>query len=102
LLLGYNNKNMKNWLKKEFKENKGAIFFITLAFLAWRVWIQAFLWLGWFVLPLKEMFLGVGMEHFLVHPGLWSWANFDGMRYLSIAHHGYGNLEQAFFPFFPC
>jgi hypothetical protein len=41
------------------------------------------------------------MENFLAHPGLWTWANFDGEHYLAIAHHGYGNLEQAFFPFYP-
>jgi len=83
---------MKKQLKKKFKENKGAIFFIFSAFLAWRIWLQVFLWLGFSVLPLKEI---------LAHPGLWAWANFDGEYYLAIAHHGYANLEQAFFPLFP-
>ena len=75
--------------------------FIIVAFLAWRIWLQVFLWLGWFAIPLKEILLGGGMENFLAHPGIWAWANFDGEHYLAIAHHGYGNFEQAFFPFFP-
>jgi len=79
-------------LKKEFKENKGAILFIFSAFLAWRIWLQVFLWLGFSVLPLKEI---------LARPGLWAWANFEGEHYLAIAQHGYANLEQAFFPLFP-
>ncbi len=35
---------------------------------------------------------------------LYSWANFDGVHYLGIAHYGYVGtlgLVQAFFPFFP-
>ena len=34
---------------------------------------------------------------------LYSWANFDGVHYLTIAQHGYigTGLVQAFFPFFP-
>ncbi len=92
---------MRKRLIKEFKENKGAILFVLTAFLAWRIWLQVFLSLGFFLLPLKETFLAIGLDHFVVHPGLWSWANFDGVRYLSIAHHGYGNMEQAFFPLFP-
>lgn len=80
------------------KKNLLIIFF---AFLAWRIWLQVFLWLGWFTLPLKEMLLGGRMNNFLVHPGLWAWANFDGEHYLAIANHGYGNFEQAFFPLFP-
>jgi len=66
--------------------------FIVVAFLAWRIWLQVFLWLGFFLLPLKEI---------LAHPGLWAWANFDGEHYLAIAHHGYVNFEQALFPLYP-
>lgn len=88
---------MKKWLKN----NRETLTFIFVAFLAWRIWVQVFLWLGWFIMPLKQILLGGGMENFLAHPGLWAWANFDGEHYLAIAHHGYGNLEQAFFPFYP-
>ncbi len=92
---------MKKWLKENFKKNKKTIIFISLAFIAWRVWVQTFLLLGWFVLPLKEILLDGGMENFFTRPGLWAWANFDGEHYLAIALQGYGNFEQAFFPFFP-
>ena len=88
---------MRKWLKN----NKDTLVFVFWSFLAWRIWLQVFLWLGWFILPLKEMLLGGRMNNFLVHPGLWAWANFDGEHYLAIANHGYGNFEQAFFPFFP-
>lgn len=30
-----------------------------------------------------------------------SFANYDGAHYLHIAHEGYGQYQQAFFPFFP-
>ncbi len=88
---------MKKWLKK----NRKILLFVFFSFIAWRIWLQVFLWLGWFVLPLGDKFLGGGMKNFFQHPGLWSWANFDGEHYLAIAQHGYGNFEQAFFPFYP-
>jgi Gpi18-like mannosyltransferase len=88
---------MKKWLKT----NRETIIFILASFLAWRVWIQVFSLSSWFVLTLRERFIGGGFKNICLHPGLWPWANFDGEHYLSIAHHGYGNLEQAFFPFFP-
>jgi len=83
---------MRKRLIKEFKENKGAVLFIFSAFLAWRIWLQVFLWLGFFLLPLKETLLSGSMENLLAHPGFWPWANFDGRYYLEIAQHGYGNL----------
>jgi Gpi18-like mannosyltransferase len=92
---------MKKWLKENFKKNKKTITFISLAFIAWRIWIQAFLIFGRLVLPLKDRFLGRGIEGLLTNPELWPWANFDGEHYLTIALQGYGNLEQAFFPLFP-
>ena len=87
-------------ITKWFKNNREILIFLLFAFFAWRVWLQVFLWLGWFVLPLKEILLGGG-DKFFTRPGLWAWANFDGEHYLAIAHHGYGNFEQAFFPFYP-
>lgn len=88
----------KFWLKDERKET---LIFLFVSFVAWRIWIQAFLWLGWLTFPLRDRFIGGGLKHVFDHPGLWPWANFDGEHYLSIAYRGYGNLEQAFFPFFP-
>src|SRR4030042_6830903 len=80
---------------------KGTAIFLAVSFIAWRVWLQFFLLLGWFVLPLGDKFLVGGMENFLRHPNLLAWANFDGEYYLAIAQHGYGMFDQAFFPFYP-
>ncbi len=49
----------------------------------------------------KDRFLGGGHFNYRVSPQLFSWANFDGEHYLSIAIFGYKNLEQAFFPVYP-
>ncbi|OGY18533.1 MAG: hypothetical protein A2900_03265 [Candidatus Chisholmbacteria bacterium RIFCSPLOWO2_01_FULL_50_28] len=36
------------------------------------------------------------------HPLFWSWGNFDGVHYLTIAMHGYSaQFTQAFFPLYP-
>ena len=36
------------------------------------------------------------------HPLYWSWGNFDGVHYLTIAKAGYiAQFTQAFFPLFP-
>jgi len=88
-------------MKKWFRNNKENIFFVLLTFVAWRVWLQFFLLLGWFVLPLGDRFLVGGMENFLRHPNLLAWANFDGEHYLAIAQHGYGMFDQVLFPFYP-
>jgi Gpi18-like mannosyltransferase len=92
---------MKKWLKKQIKKNKEIIIFILLSLFTWRIWLHVFSILGWLVLPLRKRFISGGVEGIFAHPGLWPWANFDGEHYLSIALYGYGNLEQAFFPFFP-
>lgn len=49
----------------------------------------------------KDRFLGGGPVNYSLSPELFSWANFDGEHYLSIAIFGYKNLEQAFFPLYP-
>lgn len=74
--------------------------FVFWAIVAWRVWCLVFLILGMIYLPQQKDFLGGGSAY-LVKPYLWAWANFDGEHYLAIAQHGYGGLEQAFFPLYP-
>lgn len=48
--------------------------------------------------PYKEIYLSsTGLPHFL-----WSFGNFDGVHYLTIAIHSYSaQYIQAFFPFYP-
>lgn len=79
------------------------IFRILLIFLTWRVVLVVITLLAIQFVPLgyKDRFLGGGPINYQVSPQLFSWANFDGEHYLSIAIFGYKNLEQAFFPIYP-
>lgn len=52
-------------------------------------------------LAYSDRFLGGGPNNYKIYPELFSWANFDGEHYLSIAIFGYKGLEQAFFPLYP-
>jgi len=91
----------KKTITKWFKDNREILTFVFISLFTWRVWLEVFLWLGWFILPLREILLGGGIENFLIHPGFWAWANFDGGYYVNIAYRGYGTFEQVFFPFYP-
>ena len=75
--------------------------FILLSLVAWKIWVFVFLLLAIVFVPLRLHFLGGGLEHYLRIPYFWAWANFDGEHYLSIAQHGYGQGERAFFPLYP-
>ena len=80
---------------------KRDIYFILKSFLVWRILIFIPILLAPYFFELQKNFLGGGLEHYLTNPFIWSWANFDGEHYLSIAKIGYANGEQAFFPFYP-
>lgn len=79
------------------------IFKILLMFLTWRVCLIMVLFFAVNFVPLgnKDRFLGGGSVNYHLATYLFSWANFDGEHYLSIAIFGYKHLEQAFFPIFP-
>lgn len=79
------------------------IFKILLIFLTWRFALAVILLFAIYFVPLgyKDRFLGGGPINYKVSPQLFSWANFDGEHYLSIAIFGYKYLEQAFFPLYP-
>lgn len=74
---------------------------LLLSFFSWRIFLFVFLFLALGFLPLQRNFLGGGMENYLKAPWLWSWLNFDGEHYLSIAYQGYQPLTYFFFPLFP-
>lgn len=80
---------------------KSDLLFIFMSFLIWRVTLFVFLFLATRYVPLQKDFLGGGMQNYLTNPWLWSWANFDGEHYLSIAQTGYHPLSYFFFPVFP-
>lgn len=70
-------------------------------FIIWRLLIFIPIFLSPFFFELQKNFLGGGLQNYLTNPFLWSWANFDGEHYLSIAKMGYGGGEQSFFPLYP-
>src|SRR3972149_2765299 len=79
------------------------IFKILMIFLTWRFMLVAISLLAIQFVPLgyKDRFLGGGPMNYQLSPAFFSWANFDGEHYLSIAIFGYKHLEQAFFPIYP-
>lgn len=82
---------------------KAPIFKVLLLFLTWRVSLIIISLLAIYFVPLgyKDRFLGGGPLNYQLSPQFFSWANFDGEHYLSIAIFGYKYLEQAFFPVYP-
>lgn len=91
------NQGMKRVIKylksREFK-------YLLLFLVVWRLTLFVFLHFSQ-SLPLQRNFLGGGLDNYRNAPIFWSWANFDGEHYLSIAQRGYGQGEEAFFPFYP-
>lgn len=76
---------------------------IVAIFVVWRLWLFLVMFFAVNFIPLgyKDRFLGGGYNNYLKFPELFSWANFDGEHYTSIAIFGYKGIEQAFFPVFP-
>lgn len=60
---------------------------------------------GYFILPARHAPLSFIAPYLQSNFLLWSWANFDGEHYLSIAKYGYqirgGFTQYAFFPLYP-
>lgn len=75
---------------------------IFLLFILWRVItiISGLIAID-FIKIASNNFLGGGLFFYVLNPIFFSWANFDGEHYLSIAIIGYKGLEQAFFPVYP-
>ncbi|MFZ5933180.1 MAG: mannosyltransferase family protein [Patescibacteria group bacterium] len=80
---------------------KEDFYWLIKIFLGWRLLLFVFLFLALRLIPLQKDFLGGGMENYLKNPWLWSWANFDGEHYLTIAREGYRPLTYFFFPVYP-
>ena len=76
---------------------------IILLFLCWKMILIliSFMAIKFIPLSYQDRFLGGGPINYHLSPQLFSWANFDGEHYLSIAIFGYKGLEQAFFPVYP-
>jgi len=74
--------------------------FIISSFVCWRILLFIFLGFAIKFLPLQQHYIGGGIERYLKNPWFWTWANFDGENYLSIAKYGYLFVGQAFFPLY--
>lgn len=76
---------------------------ILFIFITWRVFLLLVMFVAISSIPLayQDRYLGGGSLLYNISPQLFSWANFDGEHYLSIAIFGYKMLEQAFFPIYP-
>lgn len=77
------------------------ISFLIKVFLSWKILLFVFLFLAIPIVPLQMDFLGGGLSNYLKAPYLWSWINFDGEHYLSIAYRGYQPLTYFYFPLYP-
>jgi hypothetical protein len=77
---------------------------IVFAWLVWRIFLQLLVLIVPLILPYQPSF---PYSSTLITSGLlkqiFSWANFDGVHYLTIARDGYfaADLIQAFFPAYP-
>ncbi len=50
--------------------------------------------------PLQNDYLGGSKKEYLRSPTTWSFANFDGERYIHLARNGYTNSEYYYFPLY--
>jgi len=75
--------------------------FILTSFTLWRLALFLIVFLGISLFPLQKDFLGGGLANYIKNPYFWSFLNFDGEHYASIAHLGYQPLTYFFFPLFP-
>ena len=80
---------------------KDSLKHIFSIFLVWRTLLFIILFAAIGFVPLQKDFLGGGMANYMQNPYLWSWLNFDGEHFLSIAYQGYQPLTYFFFPLFP-
>lgn len=76
---------------------------ILVLFFSWRIalLLVSILAIRFVSLGSSDRYLGGGFTLYHLSPQIFSWANFDGEHYLSIAIFGYKMLEQAFFPVYP-
>ncbi|MDQ3008206.1 MAG: hypothetical protein M3Q81_01265 [bacterium] len=78
---------------------------LIIFFTGWRTVLFLVQLIAPFLLPYKPSFpyYDTLLPFFGVPRWLYSWANFDGVHYLTIIREGYGthNLLQAFFPLYP-
>ncbi len=81
---------------------KRDFWFVFKSYLLWRILITVVAILAIKYVPLSGInFFGGKYINYITNPLFWTWANFDGEHYLSIAMFGYKDLQLAFFPGYP-
>lgn len=73
------------------KKHWGEVCTIGISLVLWRLLLGGVEWIAPHFWPVRPDFLGLTT----------AWANFDGAHYTSIAKHGYGTYQYAFFPLYP-
>jgi len=74
---------------------------LFLVYIGWRLMLFIFLFFAISTVTLQMNFLGGGLSSYLHKPYLWSWLNFDGEHFISIARQGYQPLTYFYFPAYP-
>jgi len=81
---------------------KSNVFFILKGFVVWRILLIVVSFFAIKYIPVfSQNFFGGKYINYITNPIFWTWANFDGEHYLSIAMYGYKDLQSAFFPAYP-
>ncbi len=70
-------------------------------FIKWRLFLFAVVFFSVNFISNQSSFLGGGLDRYISNPQFWSWLNFDGEHYLSIAQQGYKPLTYFYFPLYP-
>lgn len=77
---------------------------VGIIFIVWRLYLVIAAFIGAWWLPFRPSFpywdtVLVGTK---LPQGVWQWANFDGVHYLTLAQRGYDGFgTQVFFPLYP-
>ena len=74
---------------------------LLTTFMVWRAMLFFILFVAVLFVPFRTPFLSGGILNHLANPQFWSWSNFDGVHYVSIALKGYRQYQYFFFPLYP-
>jgi len=88
-------------MRKAFlsKRNFLVLRFVAGVFLASRLWVAFFVYLGHWQRPFLEPIPGgwIGVPNWWLNP----WTTYDSLHFMGIASHGYRAVTSNFFPLYP-
>ncbi len=88
-------------MKKLFLNQEVNVRIIAVLFIAWKILDLVSIYFSSQILkPSNFPYKDILAKFYLPHT-ITSFANFDGIQYITIAKEGYYNFSQAFFPFYP-